>query len=105
MPLRACSGCGELIDIRGYWAHQDAERGTARERGYDEAWAARRAEHLAIEPWCRFHLERGQSVPATEVDHIITRRAGGSDEHDNLRSLCKPCHSRRTAIEQSGWGG
>lgn len=109
MPLRTCLVCGELIDIRDYRAHRarhtDDARPSSAARGYHDGWPAIRAEHLLIEPWCRFHLGRGEQVEATEVDHIISRRRGWTDEHSNLRSLCKSCHSRRTAIEQSGWGG
>ena len=75
-------------------------RPSASQRGYGAQWRRVRAEHLEMEPDCR-----SCGAPAREVDHIVTRRSGGSDDHDNLRSLCKPCHSRRTAIEQSGWGG
>jgi 5-methylcytosine-specific restriction protein A len=108
MPYRACAVCGDLVPAREFRAHGkahfDEQRPSARERGYDRPWERRRAEHLELEPWCRFHLERGQRVRATDVDHIVPRPAG-SDDHSNLRSLCKSCHSRRTAIDQSGWGG
>lgn len=109
MPYRACTACSELVELRAYArhraAHIDAARPSARRRGYDADWERTAAEHLLLEPWCRFHLARGTQVAATDVDHILARRRGGSDDHANLRSLCKPCHSRRTAIEQSGWGG
>ncbi|MBX3001917.1 MAG: HNH endonuclease [Caldilineaceae bacterium] len=36
-------------------------------------------------------------TPATEVHHIIALRDGGRNEEGNLRSLCKTCHSKRTA--------
>ncbi|PQP24151.1 HNH endonuclease [Rhodococcus opacus] len=29
---------------------------------------------------------------ATEVDHIINRAAGGSDDLENLRAVCQSCH-------------
>jgi len=32
-----------------------------------------------------------------EVDHIQARADGGTHRLDNLRSLCQPCHKRRTA--------
>jgi 5-methylcytosine-specific restriction endonuclease McrA len=109
MPLRSCTACGDLVALQDYdrhrAAHTDAARPSARARGYGTDWEGIRAEHLEREPWCRFHLERGLHVRATEVDHILSRRRGGSDDHSNLRSSCKPCHSRRTAIDQSGWGG
>jgi len=109
MPYRSCTVCGDLVTLREYdrhrAAHVEEQRPSARRRGYDRDWERIRAEHLELEPWCRFHLELGDRVPATEVDHILARRRGGTDDHSNLRSLCKPHHSRRTAIDQSGWGG
>ena len=41
---------------------------------------------------------------ATEVDHIDSLRSGGTHADSNLRAMCKPCHSSRTAREQ-GIGG
>ena len=37
----------------------------------------------------------------TEVDHIVPRTRGGLDTIDNLRVLCRPCHSRRTIADYS----
>ena len=34
--------------------------------------------------------------PANEVDHIIDRAIVKCDAMDNLQSLCKSCHSRKT---------
>lgn len=36
---------------------------------------------------------------ATDVDHIIPAHKGGTDEPDNLRSLCRWHHERKTARE------
>ena len=30
-----------------------------------------------------------------EIDHIVPYRDGGSNELDNLRTLCRPCHGKR----------
>jgi len=48
---------------------------------------------LARDPLCNCNQ------PATEVDHIVPKSAGGSDSMENLQGLCKPCHSRKTAYE------
>ena len=37
---------------------------------------------------------------ATEVDHIIPRAKGGGHDLDNLVACCKPCNSRKGAIEE-----
>ncbi|WP_458718318.1 HNH endonuclease [Pseudomonas gregormendelii] len=40
-----------------------------------------------------------------EVDHIINRARGGSDEEDNLQALCVPCHKDKTAAESAEGAG
>jgi CRISPR system Cascade subunit CasD len=37
--------------------------------------------------------------PATTVQHITYRRAGGNEQPDDLRSLCRLCHDAVTMIE------
>lgn len=34
---------------------------------------------------------------AQEVDHLVRQYDGGSDELDNLISVCSACHASRTA--------
>lgn len=58
---------------------------------YGTAWRRRQAEHLALEPTCR---RCGQA--AEMADHIQPRSQGGTDEHDNLQSLCLSCHGNKT---------
>lgn len=43
----------------------------------------------------------GCGQAATEVDHIVPRRKGGTDSLDNLQSLCKPHHSAKTQREDA----
>lgn len=60
----------------------------------------------------KFVLARDNAIcahcgkPATDVDHIVPARkvleAGGNFyDTENLQALCKSCHSRKTAIEDS----
>ncbi len=37
--------------------------------------------------------------PATTVQHVTYRRAGGGEEHDDLRALCRLCHDAVTMLE------
>ena len=54
---------------------------------------------------CAECKRRGRDTPANEVDHIVSIVSGGVVfDMDNLQSLCKPCHSRKTAIEDGGMG-
>lgn len=43
-------------------------------------------------------------VQATDVDHIVPREQGGSDQWSNLQALCHSCHSKKTATEDGGFG-
>lgn len=61
---------------------------------------------LRESPLCAdpFHAHAGP-VAATDVDHIIARRAGGSDVRGNLQTLCHACHTKKTNLEMSGGMG
>jgi len=67
---------------------------------YDSgAWELIRTTQLEKFPWCAICNKL-----AKHVDHFIPRKKGGSDEPSNLQSLCLPCHSRKTAKEDGGFG-
>ena len=51
------------------------------------AMVLRRDKYRCV--WC------GNDGPL-ELDHIIPWSAGGSDDLDNLRALCRPCNQRRS---------
>jgi 5-methylcytosine-specific restriction endonuclease McrA len=48
-------------------------------------------------PLCTDHLARGEYVPAVDVHHTARRSVGGPLLTGELLSLCKACHSSRTA--------
>ncbi|SMF83275.1 5-methylcytosine-specific restriction enzyme A [Azospirillum oryzae] len=89
----------------------DKTRGSARQRGYDRDWEKLR-DVVVIERGCRCEAcgiivvlrkrEATVTTPVAEVDHIesITDRPDLRLERSNLRVLCKPCHSGRTARDQ-----
>ena len=56
-------------------------------------WRRLRKMLLSEEPLCRMCQGLGKATLATVVDHIIPRRAGGTDDRGNLQSLCAPCHN------------
>jgi 5-methylcytosine-specific restriction enzyme A len=80
-------------------ARLDAERPGTAQRGYDQAWRALRARYLEANPDCE---TPGCRRPATDVDHRQSVRDRPDLRLDwfNLRALCHPCHSRRTARDQ-----
>lgn len=84
--------------------HQGMPRGSSTARGYGYAWQQQRRAHLDREPLCRVCLRSGVTTAATDVDHIVGKAKGGTDDETNLQSLCGPCHSRKTATEDGGYG-
>jgi 5-methylcytosine-specific restriction protein A len=66
------------------------------------AWRAIRKEQLAKEPYCRTCRRKGIWRLANQVDHIDGDAS--NDAPTNYQSLCGPCHSRKTAREDGGFG-
>ena len=74
--------------------HSAANALAKRARG--RVGAAARERRLAAQPFCEDCLAHGDQRTATEIDHIIPIALGGSDDDDNIRCLCNPCHRVRT---------
>jgi len=71
----------------------DQDRGSASSRGYGHGWRKLRLLKLKTDPVCE---TEGCGEPANEVDHRTPKRKGGTDDWENLQSLCKSCHSKKT---------
>jgi 5-methylcytosine-specific restriction protein A len=109
------AGCSALVrDGSGRCAQHkhsekkqhDQSRGTAHERGYSVAWQRARLGFLRSHPLCAKHEADGHVVMATVVDHIMPHKGDKVLfwQHDNWQPLCKPCHDRKTASEDGGFG-
>ena len=72
------------------WASSAWGNGSTRAWRTQRARALHRDEHTCIiqGPTCTHE--------ATEVDHVINKAAGGTDNLDNLRAVCAPCHNTIT---------
>ncbi|NBF13078.1 HNH endonuclease [Pseudomonas sp. Fl4BN1] len=84
----------------------DQQRGTSTQRGYGYRWQQARAGYLRKHPLCVECEKLGRVEPATDLDHITPHR-GDNDlfwDRSNWQPLCHPCHSRKTATEDGGWG-
>lgn len=78
-------------------ARADANRPSARDRGYDAEWRKLRAQHLAAHPYC---VRCGD--PASVVDHIVPVKIAPHRRLDrtNLQSLCVAHHSGAKQAEE-----
>lgn len=81
----------------------DSRRPSARVRGYSGAWERARAEFLRANPLCAECARNDQIVAATVVDHVVPHKGDKQRFWDraNWQPLCKRCHDRKTAREQS----
>ena len=59
----------------------------------------RRRRWFAIHPLCLHCTAAGRVRSAVELDHILPRSKGGSDDDDNLQGLCVRCHAAKTRID------
>ena len=87
--------------VPGSWR---SEKKAGKGRFYDlRIWRDQiRPQKLRRDPLCEDCLEVGLTVIATEVDHVDGDEWNNADE--NHRSLCKPCHSAKTARENGSFG-
>jgi 5-methylcytosine-specific restriction enzyme A len=69
-------------------------------RGYGSEWVKARDAILKRDSHlCQPCLANGRPTPATQVDHIVPKSNGGTDEPENLAAICTPCHSEKTQRE------
>jgi 5-methylcytosine-specific restriction enzyme A len=116
-PMKPCShvGCGRLVTSGACDVHrkerkqlyeQTPERKASKSLYATKRWLDLRVTVLRACPLCVECKKHGQLTAAQHVDHI---KPHGGDidlffDEDNLQSLCKPCHSRKTAKEDGGFG-
>lgn len=81
----------------GGWKGQ---RGTRQERGYGREWGRLRQAILSRDSHlCQVCKANGRITPANAVDHITPKSQGGTDDPDNLQSICDPCHYIKSTAE------
>ena len=111
-PLHPCAepGCPALSQgprcpahrlVRRQVSPQPSARPSPSLRTYDAEWREIRKQVLEEEPVCQ---TPGCTALSTEVDHLIPWRMGGTRARENLVARCKPCHSRKTARQDGGFG-
>ena len=108
-PKKPCRhpGCARLIPSGKYCEqhlplHPEVVR-SASKRGYGSQWQKASKAYLREHPLCVECLKQRRYVQATVVDHIVPHRGDKTLfwDRNNWRSLCKPCHDRKTGCEDS----
>lgn len=80
-------------------AKQQHDNRSTTERGYGWDWQQLREQHLKQHPLCAECESSGRTSVAEDVDHIKPFQSINDPlrlDPDNLRSLCRACHNRKT---------
>jgi 5-methylcytosine-specific restriction protein A len=100
-PSRTCPGHvdGRTCTPRRPWGAS----GSAEARGYGAAWQ-RTARRILKRDAGLCYVCRTSG--ATQVDHVVPRAAGGTEDDGNLAAIHASCHRRKTAAESAAgrWG-
>lgn len=114
-PKRICSapGCSELVQGRTRCdKHSQQHNKDKKNKNHWNDWYSkprwRRLRHrfLCEHPFCTHCLKNKKIIIATVVDHIIPHK-GNTElfwDTDNMQSLCKKCHDKKTATENGTFG-
>ena len=108
VPQQSCPKHPAILLSRGEYCPKCPKHGwdhrlSRHERGYGTWWDKKRLFILARDDrLCQVCLGKGRTTPAQEVDHITPKAKGGTDEDDNLQSICVSCHREKTTRENGG---
>jgi len=70
---------------------------------YGYAWQKVRARYVKLHPFCEVCFDNGTLTPVEHVHHIKPLDEGGTNDFDNLMSVCQSCHSRIHALRGDYW--
>lgn len=112
-PATPCSypGCPKLTHGRFCVEHakiaernyRKYERDPEIDKRYGREWRKVRARYVAEHPLCEQCQKDSRLTPTQEVHHILPLSKGGTHDFTNLMALCKPCHSRISALDGDRW--
>jgi len=102
-PRVLCVQTGIAQPLPASQGRTDPARAGTTARGYGWQWQQLRLRILQRDLYqCQACKRAGRITPARDVDHILNRASGGTDDPDNLQALCKLCHAAKTEREATG---
>lgn len=74
---------------------------SASSRGYGSAWRKLRNRIMKRDnELCQVCIKRNRLTKAREVDHILSKADGGTDDESNLQAICRGCHEKKTITDK-----
>lgn len=106
LPPRPCTypRCKKMQKKRSRCEDHQVSHAWKGSNKFSNGWKWSRLKNNALQRdnfLCVKCIEKGEPRRAEEVDHIIPRSRGGSDDQSNLMSLCSRCHSIKTKSESN----
>ena len=105
MPKTICTKCSKIATKgnrcdKHYVAHGWSHTKNRHQRGYGNDWDKLRAKILKRDNHlCQTCLLNGIYKEAKQVDHIVNKAQGGTNDPSNLQSICISCHKNKTQEE------
>ena len=91
--------CEQHKKYRSGWMQTSQQTNT--ERGYGWAWRQLRQRILERDHGlCQPCLQANRAQAAIEVDHVVSKARGGSNDESNLQAICCACHVLKTIKER-----
>lgn len=101
IPIHVPLGVQSERHARRKAANQSSTGLTTTQRGYTWTWRKQSKAHLIANPMCVHCAARGVHTVARHVDHVD---ANPMAYNPRIQSLCIECHSRKTVLENGGFG-
>ncbi len=102
MALKMLKSSVKMASSKSVRMHQPITTALSSKRTRGAAWMAIRDKVFKRD--CGICVEctrHGRITVATQVDHVKPLAMGGTDDLDNLESICHQCHSVKTAAENA----
>jgi len=78
-------------------------RGNRHAQGYGVAWTKLRTQVLKRDGHlCQVCAKHDRITLARDVDHIVGKAHGGTDDPSNLQAICRRCHNDKTTRDRGG---